>query len=158
MCYQCSKSTFNSWKTVGHIRRKIYRHFYYFIKTEIGFANGSVISAKYRPSPIPSGRLEILLLLKFSCRRQNIYEKMKTLLILLMITITVDLASKKAVMKKKLQLSLKPISSNQSVTPRLISQNWSVTLTVVLEKKRPSTSMIILMNQLTCPLINFPLI
>ena len=42
---------FNLWKTVGHIPREISRHVYYFIKTEDGFANGSVISIKYRPSP-----------------------------------------------------------------------------------------------------------
>ena len=41
-------------------------------------------------------------------------------------TITIELTAKKAVMKKKLQLSLKLISQNQSVTRRLISQNWSV--------------------------------
>ena len=43
-----------------------------------------------------------------------------------MITITVELKTKKAVMKK-LQLSLKLISQNQSVTRRLIMQNWSFT-------------------------------
>ena len=43
-----------------------------------------------------------------------------------MITITVELKKKKAVMKK-LQLSLKLISQNQSVTRRLIIQNWSFT-------------------------------
>ena len=41
-----------------------------------------------------------------------------------MITITVELKTKKAVMKK-LQLSLKLFSQNQSVTRRLIIQNWS---------------------------------
>ena len=42
---------------------------------------------------------------------------------------TVELTTMKAVMKKKLQLPLKLISQNQSVTWWLISQNWSVTLT-----------------------------
>ena len=37
---------------------------------------------------------------------------------------------------------------------RLISQNWSVTLTVVV-KKKTSMLTLILMNQLTWPLINF---
>ena len=41
-----------------------------------------------------------------------------------MIMITVELKAKKAVMKK-LQLSLKLFSQNQSVTRRLIIQNWS---------------------------------
>ena len=58
---------FNSWKTVGHIPREISRHVYYFFKTKGGFVNGSVISTKYCPSSTLSGRLEILLLLKFSC-------------------------------------------------------------------------------------------
>ena len=60
-----------------------------------------------------------------------------------------------AVMKKKLQLSLKLISQNQSVTRQLVSQNWSVTLKVVAKKKKTSTLKLILMNQLTWPLINF---
>ena len=41
---------FNSWKTMGHIPREISCHFCYFIKTEGGFVNGSVISTKYHPS------------------------------------------------------------------------------------------------------------
>ena len=55
----------NSWKTVRHIPREISRHVYYFIKTKGGFVNGSVISTKYRPSPVPSGGLEIPFLLTF---------------------------------------------------------------------------------------------
>ena len=66
-----------------------------------------------------------------------------------MITNTVELTTKKAVIKKKLQLSLKLIRQNQSVTPRLISKNWSVTLTVVVKKKTASTLTLTLMNQLT---------
>ena len=50
---------------------------------------------------------------------------------------------------------IETISQNQSVTRRLISQNWSVTPTVVVKKKKTSTLTLILMNQLTCPLINF---
>ena len=50
---------------MGHTPREISRHVYYFIKTEDRFLNSSVMSTKYRPSPIRSGRLEILLLLKF---------------------------------------------------------------------------------------------
>ena len=48
---------FNSWKMVGPIPREISRHVFDFIKTEDGFVNSSVISTKYRPSPIPSGRV-----------------------------------------------------------------------------------------------------
>ena len=57
-----------------HIPREISRHVYYFIKAEGGFANGSVISTKYRPLPTPSGRLEIPLLLIFSCPKQKVFE------------------------------------------------------------------------------------
>ena len=95
--------------TVGHIPQKISCHVYCFIKTEGGFVNGSVIANKYGPSPVPSGGLEIPLLLKFSCPEQKTFEKMKSLLILFMITITVELTTKKGVMKKMLQLSLKLI-------------------------------------------------
>ena len=62
---------FDGWKTVGHIPREIFRHVYHFIKTEGGSVTGTVISTKYRPSPIPSGGLEIPLLLKFSCSQQK---------------------------------------------------------------------------------------
>ena len=57
--------------------RKSSRQVNYFIKTGGGFVNGSVISTKYRPSPIPSGGLGILLLLKFSCPEQKTFENMK---------------------------------------------------------------------------------
>ena len=39
--------------------------------------NGSSISTKYRPLSIPSGGLEIPLLLKFLCPEQKTFEKMK---------------------------------------------------------------------------------
>ena len=45
------------------------------------------------------------------------------------------------------------LASQHSVTRRLISQNWSVTLTVVV--KKTSTLTLILMNQLAWPLINY---
>ena len=64
---------------VGHIPREFSRRVYYFIKTGGGFVNSSVILTKYRPSPIPSGGLEIPLLLKFSCLEQKTFEKMKNL-------------------------------------------------------------------------------
>ena len=80
--YECAirakDKFFDGWKTVGHIPREISRHVYYFIKTEGGSVTGTVISTKHRPSPIPSGGLEIPLLLKFSCSQQKTFEKMKT--------------------------------------------------------------------------------
>ena len=45
------------------------------------------------------------------------------------------------------------VGQNQSITRRLVSQNWSVTLTVAV--KKTSTLSLFLMNQLTWPLINF---
>ena len=69
--------SFNLWKMIGHIPREISRHVYYFIKKKGGFVNGSVVSTKYRPSPIPSGGPEIPLLLKFSCSEQKTFEIMK---------------------------------------------------------------------------------
>ena len=63
---------------------------------------------------------------KFLSPEQKTFEKMKYFVDSLYDTITIELTAKKAVMKKKLQLSLKLISRNQSVTRRLISQNWSV--------------------------------
>ena len=63
--------------TYPHIPREIYCHVYYFIKTEGGFVNGSVISTKYRPLPITSGGLEFPLWLKFLCPEQKTFEKMK---------------------------------------------------------------------------------
>ena len=59
------------------IPREISRHVYFFIKTEGDFVNGSVISTKYRPSPVSSGGLEIPLLLKFLRPKQKTFEKMK---------------------------------------------------------------------------------
>ena len=45
--------------TVGHITREISQHCYFFLKEEVGEINGNVFSTTYRPSPIPSGSLEI---------------------------------------------------------------------------------------------------
>ena len=69
---------FKGWKTVGHIPKQIFRHVYYFIKTEDGFVNETVISTKFYPSPVPADGLEIPLLFKFSCYKQATFEKMKT--------------------------------------------------------------------------------
>ena len=93
--------------------------------------------------------------LNFHARNRRCFKKWKTFLILFMSKITVELTMKKAVMKKKLQLPLKLISQNPSVTRRLIRQNWSVTLTVVVKKKKTSTLTLIFIYQLTWWLINF---
>ena len=58
---------FGSLKTVVHIPREISQHVHFFIKTEGGKIIGHVKSLTYRPSPIPSGGLEILLQHTFMC-------------------------------------------------------------------------------------------
>ena len=75
--YACAvRAKKHSWKTVGHIPREISHHVYHhFMRTEGGFVNGPVISTKYCPLPIPSGGQEILLLLKFSCRKRRRLKK-----------------------------------------------------------------------------------
>ena len=47
---------------MSHIPREVSRHF---IKDEGGRVDGSVLSKNYRPAPIPSGGLEIPLILTF---------------------------------------------------------------------------------------------
>lgn len=63
--------------TVGHIPREISRHCYFFMTEEGGKIDGHVLSTAYRPSPIPSGGLEIPLLLRFYCPKFLTYTKMK---------------------------------------------------------------------------------
>ena len=134
---------------MGHIAREISCHVYYFTKTESSFVNSSVISTKYLPSPMPFGRLEILLLLlKFSCPEQKTSEKMKNFVDSLH-----DYDYNVVNDEESSKVSLKLISQNQSVTQRLIRQNWSITLTVVLKKNKISTLTLILTKQLTWSLI-----
>ena len=57
-------------------------------------------------------------------------------------------------LKKKYRIYYKIIWLS-GVTRQLIIQNWSFVLIVVVKKKKTSTLMLILMNQLTRPLINF---
>ena len=64
-------------ETVGHIPREVSRHCYYFIKDEGGRVDGSVLSTNYRPSPIPSGGLEIPLILTFRSVRFVTHKRMK---------------------------------------------------------------------------------
>ena len=62
---------------MGHIPREVSRHCYYFIKDEGGCIDGSVLSTNYRHSPIPSGGLEIPLILTFRSVRFVTHERMK---------------------------------------------------------------------------------
>ena len=56
--YCCAIKTMVSGKleTVGHIPREVSRHTYFYVKKE-GCIDHSVLSTRYRPSPIPSGGL-----------------------------------------------------------------------------------------------------
>ena len=58
---------FNSLITIGHIPCEISRQVHFFIKTESGKVIGHVKSLTYRPSPKPSGGLEISVQLTFTC-------------------------------------------------------------------------------------------
>ena len=62
--------------TVGHISREISRHVHFFMETEDGRINEHAKSLTCRPSPIPSGGLEILIQLTFSCRQTDTLEIM----------------------------------------------------------------------------------
>ena len=79
--YACTIKTknpyFNDWKTVGHIPREISRYVYFFIKEENGNVSGTLKYLKYKPSPIPSGRLEVPLLLKFSAKDKWVVDTME---------------------------------------------------------------------------------
>ena len=54
--YFCAIKTMACGKleTVGHIPREVSRHTYFYIKEEGGRIDGSVLSTRYLPSPIPS--------------------------------------------------------------------------------------------------------
>ena len=66
--------------TVGHIIREISRHCYFYLKEKGGEINGNVFSTTYRPLPIPSGGLEIPLVLRFTSQKYVTRCKMKQFL------------------------------------------------------------------------------
>ena len=72
--YSCTIKTknpyFNDWKTVGHIPREISRYLYFFIKEENRNVSGTLKSS------IPSGGLEVPLLLKFSAKDKWVVDTM----------------------------------------------------------------------------------
>ena len=63
-------------ETVCHIPREVSRHTYFYIK-EGGRIDGSVLSTHYRPLPVPSGGLEIPLMMTFRSSRYITHQKMK---------------------------------------------------------------------------------
>ena len=62
---------------VGHIPREISRYGYFFIKQEGGWVYGKLKSLKYKPSAIPSGGLEVPLLLKFESQDKRVTDTME---------------------------------------------------------------------------------
>ena len=63
--------------TVGHIPREISRHVFFFLSTERGKVDGTVLSTRYKLSPIPAGGLEIPLWLTFRSSNALTYNKIK---------------------------------------------------------------------------------
>ena len=68
---------FDGWKIVADVAREISRYIYFFIKKENGKITGNVKSLIYKPSPIPSGGLQIPLQLTFSCPVEWVRDNMK---------------------------------------------------------------------------------
>ena len=60
---------FTGWKTIGQTPREISRYVYFFIKQEGDRIYGKLKSLKYKRFPVPSGGLEVPLLLK--CESQG---------------------------------------------------------------------------------------
>ena len=77
--YCCAIKTMVSGKleTVGHIPREVSRHTYFYVKKEGERIDRSVLSTRHRPSPIPSGGLEIPLMLTFRSPSYITHHKMK---------------------------------------------------------------------------------
>ena len=64
-------------ETVGHIPREVSRHNCFYMKEEGEHIDGSVLSTRYCPSPIPSGGHEIPLMMTFRSPRYITHQKMK---------------------------------------------------------------------------------
>ena len=63
---------FDGWKTVRHVPRETSWYVYFFIKKENGKITGNVKLLNYKPSPVPSGGLEVPLHLTFSCPVESV--------------------------------------------------------------------------------------
>ena len=64
-------------ETVGHKPREVSRHTYFYIKDKGGRIDASVLSTRYRASTIPSGRLEIPLMMTFRSPKYITHQKFK---------------------------------------------------------------------------------
>ena len=63
--------------TVVHIPREIWRLAIFFLKEGVDIT-GHLICTNYKVSPIPTGGLEVLLLLTFSVKSERIFELIKS--------------------------------------------------------------------------------
>ena len=63
-------------ETVGRIPKEVSGHTYFYIKEEGGRIDGSALSKRYRPSPIPNGGREIPLIMTFKSPRYVTHQKM----------------------------------------------------------------------------------
>ena len=81
-CCAVKISSGGSLVTVGHVPREISRFVYFFIRDEGGNVEGTLLSTRYRLSPIPAGGLEVPLKSNFSCQKFVTFEKMKTFIAL----------------------------------------------------------------------------
>ena len=98
--------------------------------------------------------LEIMLLLKSSCPEQKTFEKMKNFVDSLYDYDYSGVNDGDSSDEEEATIVIETdqsVSHKQSVTRRLVSHNWSVTLTVVVKKTSMLT--LILTNQLTSSLI-----
>ena len=65
------------WKTVGHIPREKSWNVYFFIQQEGGRVYGKLKPLKYKFSPVPSGGLEVPMLLKFEYQDKWVKDTME---------------------------------------------------------------------------------
>ena len=68
---------FTGREAVGHIPREISQYVYFFIKQEGGRVYEKLKSFEYKPSPIPSGDLEVPLLPKFEFQDKWVTDTME---------------------------------------------------------------------------------
>ena len=76
MCYK----NHGLWKTgdsLTNCPREVSRHTYFYIKEGVRRIDGSVLPTHYRPSPIPSGGLEMPLMMTFRSTSYITHQQMK---------------------------------------------------------------------------------
>ena len=77
-CFAIKTMVSGKLETVGYMQSKVSRHTYFYIKEGGGRIDGSALSTLYHPSPIPSGGLEIPLIMTFRSPSYITHQKLKT--------------------------------------------------------------------------------